>query len=216
MKVMHESKEYKDYFDEVQGYYYDKERKQQPEPIGSRLKKFREMQNFSLKRFAEISGIDETRILKIEEQSIFPDLGTVMKLSKALRVATGLLLGDEAGYSYSIVRNEDRKNIKRFSTGTKEKTQYHYQSLASGINDRHMESFIITLDADSDTADLSTHEGEEFIVVMEGTIKVILGNKEEVLKVGDSIYYFSTIPHAVVNNTKGGNAVIMAVIYVGN
>jgi quercetin dioxygenase-like cupin family protein/DNA-binding transcriptional regulator YiaG len=215
MKVMHESKEYKEYFEDVQGYYQDQEKKEKITPIGKRLKEIREMQKLSLEQFSRISGIDQTKLKEIESQKILPDLGTIVKLSKALSIGTGFLLGQESGYSYSVVRKKDRQKIKRFSTGSSERPNYQYQSLASGIKDKHMETFLVTLTPDAGSDELSSHDGEEFIVVMEGSIKVVLGNKEETLSEGDSIYYLATVPHNVINASKKGNAVIMAVLYTG-
>lgn len=215
MKVMHESKEYKEYFEDIQGYYQDQEKKEEIAPIGKRLKEIREMQKLSMEQFARISGIEQGKLQDIENQKILPDLGTIVKLSKALRIGTSFLLGQESGYSYSVVRKKDRQNIKRFSTGSSERPNYHYQSLASGIKDKHMETFLVTLSPDTGSAELSSHDGEEFIVVMEGSIRVVLGNKEEVLGEGDSIYYIATVPHNVLNASQKGNAVIMAVIYTG-
>jgi transcriptional regulator with XRE-family HTH domain len=215
MKVMHESKEYKEFFDEVQGYYLGQEQKEDITPIGKRLKEIREMQKMSLEHFSSISGIDQKKLRDIEDQKILPDLGTIVKLSKALRIGTSFLLGQDSGYSYSVVRKKERQNIKRFSTGSSERPNYHYQSLASGIKDKHMETFIVTLTPGTGSDELSSHDGEEFIVIMEGSIRVILGNKEETLCEGDSIYYLSTIPHNIVNVSKTDKAVIMAVLYTG-
>ena len=216
MKVMSESKEYKEYFDEVQGYYQDQEKKEDITPIGKRLKELREMQDMSLEQFSKISGIDKDKVKDIEDHRILPDLGTIVKLSKALRIGTSFLLGEKSGYSYSVMRKQDRHNIQRFSTGSTERPNYQYQSLASGIKDRHMETFLVTLTPGTGSAELSNHDGEEFLVVMEGAIRVVLGNKEEMLKEGDSIYYLATIPHNVINASVKDKAVIMAVIYTGN
>jgi mannose-6-phosphate isomerase-like protein (cupin superfamily)/DNA-binding transcriptional regulator YiaG len=216
MKVMSESKEYKEYFDEVQGYYQDEEKKEDITPVGKRLKELREMQDMSLEQFSKISGIDKDKVKDIEDHRILPDLGTIVKLSKALRIGTSFLLGEKSGYSYSVMRKQDRHNIQRFSTGSMDRPNYQYQSLASGIKDRHMETFLVTLTPDTGNAQLSNHDGEEFLVVMEGAIRVVLGNKEEILKEGDSIYYLATIPHNVINASVKDKAVIMAVIYTGN
>jgi len=216
MKIMSESKEYKDFFDEVQGYYQDEEKKGEITPIGKRLKELREMQNMSLEQFSKISGINKDKLKDIEDHRILPDLGTIVKLSKALRIGTSFLLGEKSGYSYSVMRKEDRQNIQRFSTGSTDRPNYQYQSLASGIKDRHMETFLVTLTPDTGNDELSNHDGEEFLVVMEGVIRVVLGNKEEVLKEGDSIYYLATIPHNVINASVKDKAVIMAVIYTGS
>jgi mannose-6-phosphate isomerase-like protein (cupin superfamily)/DNA-binding transcriptional regulator YiaG len=215
MKVMHESAEYKEYLNQIQGFYADSAKKEDEEPVGVRIKKLREMQHLSIEQFSNISGIDSSTLEKIEKQEILPDLGTVVKLSKALRIGTGFLLGEESGYTYSVVRKADRKNITRHSTGKSDRPNYHYQSLARGIVDKHMETFIVTLTTDTDSHELSSHDGEEFLVVMEGSIKVIIGNKEEILEEGDSIYYLASVPHNVRNQSGDSNAVILAVIYTG-
>lgn len=215
MKVMHESREYKEYFEDVQGYYQDQEKKEKIEPIGKRLKEIREMQKLTMEQFARISGIDQAKLGDIESQKVLPDLGTIVKLSKALRIGTSFLLGQESGYSYSVVRKKERKNIKRYSTGSSERPNYHYQSLSSGIRDKHMETFLVTLNPGAGSEELSSHDGEEFIVVMEGNVKVVLGNKEELLEEGDSIYYLASVPHVLVNPMEKGDAVIMAVLYTG-
>ena len=75
-----------------------------------------------------------------------------------------------------------------------------------------MEPFVI--DVEPGTAEvpaLSTHEGEEFIYVLEGHIEINYGQKVYQLEVGDSLYYDSIVPHHV--HATGGSARILAVVY---
>ena len=58
----------------------------------------------------------------------------------------------------------------------------------------------------------STHEGEEFIFVLEDEMEVTLGNHTDILYPGDSIYYDSTIPHRV-QCRKDKETKILAVLY---
>ena len=204
----------KRFLEDIQGYYVDSGEKEESKPLSTRIKELRQIQGFSLQHLAKISGLDPEIVLKIEKQEIFPDLGTVVKLSKALRITTGLLLGEESGYSYSVVKKGDRKKIKRFVSGTKKQTNYEYRSLASGIQDKHMESFIVTLKEKKKTSELSCHDGEEFIMVLKGSIKVALAAKEEVLEEGDTIYYLSSIPHNLTPITP--EAEILAVMYASS
>lgn len=214
MTITYDNQESREYFDNVQGYYQGEEKREDVAPIGRRLAEIRKMQNISLEQFAKISGIPQAKLKEIEEQKILPDLGTIVKLSKALRIGTSFLLGEESGYSYSVVRKKERQKISRISTGSAERPNYQYQSLSHGVKDKHMETFLITLSPGAGSTELSSHDGEEFLVVMEGSIRVILGDKEEILNEGDSIYYHATLPHNVLNAGKD-NAVIMAVIYAG-
>ena len=77
----------------------------------------------------------------------------------------------------------------------------------------HMEPFIVDVEPTEETHfSLSSHEGEEFIYVMEGTIEVCHGKKCHLIKAGDSIYYDSIVPHHV-HGYQGQAAKILAVIY---
>ena len=59
---------------------------------------------------------------------------------------------------------------------------------------------------------LSSHEGEEFIYVMEGTMEISYGQSSYLLNEGDSIYYDSIVPHHV-HAYQGQEAKILAVVY---
>ena len=59
---------------------------------------------------------------------------------------------------------------------------------------------------------LSAHEGEEFIMVMEGIMEISYGKNTYLLEEGDSIYYDSIVPHHV-HAYEGQAAKILAVVY---
>jgi quercetin dioxygenase-like cupin family protein len=61
-----------------------------------------------------------------------------------------------------------------------------------------MEPFYVELLPESaHEKSLSSHEGEEFIVVQSGRVEVIYGTETYALESGDSIYYNSIVPHYV-------------------
>jgi len=76
-----------------------------------------------------------------------------------------------------------------------------------------MEPFVITIEpADTKQLLLSSHEGEEFIYVMEGVVKIIYGKDEYLLNEGDSIYYDSIVEHLVCAGNNQTSK-ILAVVY---
>jgi len=77
-----------------------------------------------------------------------------------------------------------------------------------------MEPFIVTL-VPTDTEEFSTHAGQEFLYVLEGEMKVQVGDRIEFLKPGDAVYYDSDQPHLV---RCAGTTVtkILAVLYTGS
>jgi quercetin dioxygenase-like cupin family protein len=58
-----------------------------------------------------------------------------------------------------------------------------------------MQPLLVTLEPTDAVAKLITHKGQEFNLVLEGTVIVTLGDKEFVMNAGDSIYFNPTIPH---------------------
>jgi quercetin dioxygenase-like cupin family protein len=73
-----------------------------------------------------------------------------------------------------------------------------------------MEPFYIEFEEESDKQ-VSSHEGEEFIIVLTGEVELIYGKKTFSLGQGDSMYYNSVVPHYV--GAKRSKASIYAVIY---
>ncbi len=215
MDVMYESREYREYFEDVQGFYREQEKPEEVIPIAQRIRDLRTRQNLSLEQFSWISDIDVDRLAAIEERRILPDVATIVKISRALRIETGCLLGERSESGYTVVRRKDRMNIARHAAGAAERPNYHYQSLASGVAGRSMEIFLLTLTTGAGSDELSIHDGEEFLLVTEGAVRVTLGDREETLEEGDSIYYRAGIPHNVKNLSGRDKAVIMAVIYPG-
>jgi quercetin dioxygenase-like cupin family protein len=58
-----------------------------------------------------------------------------------------------------------------------------------------MQPLLVTLEPSDEVAKLITHPGQEFNMVLEGTVIVTLGDKDFSLEEGDSIYFNPTIPH---------------------
>ena len=77
-----------------------------------------------------------------------------------------------------------------------------------------MEPFIIDINRTEETGyELSSHEGEEFMYVLEGEILVRYGKEVYHLSEGDTIYYDSIVPHLVLPRTEAG-AKLLAVVYI--
>jgi quercetin dioxygenase-like cupin family protein len=58
-----------------------------------------------------------------------------------------------------------------------------------------MQPFLVTIDPSDKPAALVQHDGEEFNLVLKGSLIVVFGDQEIVLNEGDSIYFNPTYPH---------------------
>lgn len=111
----------------------------------------------------------------------------------------------------SVVRAHARPKISRYGEKRSERYGYDYESLAPEKAHRSMEPFLVTL-APTGIGDLSSHDGQEFIFVLEGEISARVGDQSEVLHPGDAIYYDSNRPHLITCLGKKP-AKILAVLY---
>lgn len=180
------------------------------EQIGDRIRRLREEKGISVSELAHLTGFDEDILRDIEENTISPQLGTIIKLSKALDSALQRLLAGEGQLLYAVTRKDERKRVSRSSSSRGQRSAYAYMSLAPEVKGRHMEALIVELEEVSDE-DRSVHGGEEFIYVLEGTVVFKIGDDGFELAPGDSAYYLSTTPHLL--SAKSGRARILAVIY---
>jgi transcriptional regulator with XRE-family HTH domain len=182
--------------------------------VGEKIKQIRENKGLSLKNVAERSGFSSALLSQIENHLVSPPLGTLIKLSKALDVEIGRFFWDESKAPFTIVRKDERKSVSRVASKEGIKYGYSYESLAFDKKGRHMEPFLVTLEpATIEDRNALSHEGEEFIFVLEGDMEVTLDKYTDVLHPGDCIYYDSTIPHRV-QCCGGKETKILAVIYV--
>lgn len=184
---------------------------------GERITELRKTYSVSRETLAERSGVPLDLITRIEEGGLIPDLAPLLNISRALGVRLGTLLDDHEELGPVVTRSGEAAEAPRFYTGLSEANPKPghegmiFKALAADKNSRHMEPFIIDIEASTDQKK-STHEGEEFIYIMAGSLAVEYGADKHVLNAGDSIYYDSIVPHRV-HSADDKPVRILAVLY---
>ena len=189
-----------DYFEDLTG-SIDNGKKGDIEDVGMRIKMLREKKGISIADLSNLTGYDQEQLKDIESGKIKPQLGTVMKLSRALDSALGRLVSGVGTQLYSITRKDERKKISRSTSNKGEKNIYSYMSLAPEVQGRHMEALIVQLE-ENPVKEISVHNGEEFIYVLDGTAALTIGDENYELYPGDSVYYLSTTPPSDYGKTR--------------
>jgi len=184
---------------------------------GERIVEIRKTYSISREDLSDRSGVSVELIAKIEDDGHIPDLAPLIKISRGLGVRLGTLLDDHEQLGPVIYRAGKSDSSSRFKTGLPEGVSsggdhgMSFNALAADKNGRHMEPFIVSIEADANQ-EKSTHEGEEFIYVLDGNLTLEYGMNKDTLKTGDSVYYDSVVPHKVYS--ADSNPVrILAVIY---
>jgi transcriptional regulator with XRE-family HTH domain len=108
--------------------------------VGDRILRIRKEKDLSLDEISKMTGFDVEFLSKIENKELQPQLGTVIKLSKALDSAFGRLVSGIGEKLYSITRKNERRTISRSTSKKGQKQIYTYKSLAPDVKGRHMEA----------------------------------------------------------------------------
>ncbi len=183
--------------------------------IGAKIRQLRESREMTQQQLANASENSVELLEHIENGDVVPSLTPLIKIAKALDVRIGTFMDDVQQRGPVIVEQGQTEKVIYFS-GQKDQTKesaMEFYSLASGKCDRHMEPFLIDVDIHDDAEfKLESHEGEEFIYVVEGEIEIVYGSEKYTVSKGDTIYYDSVVPHHL--HAYGEKpAKILAVIY---
>jgi len=177
--------------------------------IGKRIQTYREKLAMTVEDLSERTNLPVGLINDFEGGRVSPAIGLMVKLSRALGQRVGTFLDDQIARDPVITRSAEKEEgiapHKEISKG-----QYNYYSLGTGKADRHMEPFFVII-SPTDERTKSSHEGEEFVVVVSGEVELLYGKDSYLLREGDTMYYNSLVPHCL--SAVGGDAKIYAVIY---
>ena len=171
--------------------------------VARRIRDLREATGYSQEELARLTGVsaDDYRVLEAGETDF--TFTFIYKCAKACGVeVTDILEGTSATLtSFAITRRgEGLKIVKKHG--------YVYNNLAPKFKDKLAEPFLVKFPYREEEQNvpikLSSHNGQEFDVIVKGSLKVQVGGHVEVLNEGDSIFYNSLIPHGMIAVSEGG------------
>lgn len=186
-----------------------RDRMSSPEKLGTRIRTYRERLGLTPEDLAKNAGLDLVLLKNIEDNKSYPAIGVLVKLSRALGQRLGTFMDDQFIEDPLIVRADARKEETMGPRGAGP-DHAHYFALGKGKTDRHMDPFYIEFNGAGEKP-LSSHEGEEFIIVLTGKIELIYGKQTFTLGPGDSMYYNSVVPHHVGSATDGPASIYASV-----
>jgi len=187
--------------------------------IGNKIKQLREERNIPAGEVASASNIDTNKLQHIEDGKSNPSMSTLVKIARRLGVRPGTILdGSEEANPVVTTAKDGGVALSHANNLGEERSNMSFISLAQNKKDRNMEPYIITVSytvaaAPAGKGEASSHEGEEFLYVLEGEVEIRYGNKTYSLGEGDSIYYDSVVPHVVSSAAPNTTAKVLAVTY---
>jgi DNA-binding transcriptional MerR regulator/mannose-6-phosphate isomerase-like protein (cupin superfamily) len=153
--------------------------------IGSHLRRLRAQRGLSLAQVARAVSISVGFLSALERSQMSGSVGTLRKLARFYK--TNILdFFDATGPSSRQVQPGQRKVLEA-GPGVR------MELLAWG--NTVMEPHLFRVAPEAGSGDSYTHEGEEFLYVLQGELTITLEKEAYRLRAGDSFYFESATPH---------------------
>lgn len=160
--------------------------------LGEIMKEKRKECGLTLKALAEKTGFSISFLSQLERGKSSATLQSLKAISKALDVSPGIFFEGER-------KGEGRQN--KLDQLANEEQAFTYEDLAKGMNRPVFTPLRIRLRPGDDGGDLFTHEGQEFLFVLEGVLTVKIEEEIYELRPHESMMFDTSRPHYWYNYT---------------
>ena len=182
--------------------------------MAARIREMREIMGWSTAEMAEKTEVTEAEYLEYENAEADLPFTFIHKCALAFEIdLTDLLEGRTAARlsSYTLTRKGQGQVTAR-------EKGIDIANLAPKFRNKIAEPYWVKYEYSEAQQNipihLTKHSGQEFDIVISGSLKVQVGSHIEVLTEGDSIYYNSSTPHGMIA-VGGSDCVFVAVVLPG-
>jgi transcriptional regulator with XRE-family HTH domain len=166
--------------------------------LGGKVANARAERGWSLQQLADRAGLSPAAIHKVEKSGMTPTIASLMKIAAALGKSV----------SFFIDESEPLRPVTHIKAGERQRLYTSKAGLTlENVSGRYGPFFVAgaeaTVDpgADSGPAPM-VHPGEELVVLLEGTLRFVVGGDTYDLVEGDSLHFRTTLPHSWGNPSE--------------
>ncbi len=178
--------------------------------MAQRIKDLRELLDISVEEMAKKTDTTPEEYAECEEGKSDLNFTFIYRCANAFKVnVTDIIEGASPKLlSYTVTRTGAGQKISQAHGMT-------YYNLAYAFQNRIAEPLYVKSiydpDAENRPIEVTSHEGQECDIVIEGHLLVQIGDHKEILGPGDSVYYDSSTPHGMIA-TNGRDCIFYAIV----
>ena len=163
--------------------------------MGQKIRQLRMDNRLTLEEAAERAGCTPGFLSQVERNQAVPSITMLYAIAQALGVQVTHFFPRTASGAKVVRANE--REMFRF-----EGSSIAYSLLSTSFPDRKLETLLVQMDPVDGTLpfdEFRSHPGEEFTYVLQGTLRLRIGDTVHYLDPGDSIHFKSTARHRMEN-----------------
>ena len=170
----------------------------EPLDLGRRVRELRKAKGWTLEQAASQAGLARSTLSKIENGQMSPTYDALKKLAQGMAISVPQLFTPA-----QVPQVSGRIAVTKSGEGQAHATTtYEHELLAGGLTKKQMLPYRATIRARAmeDFDGWVRHEGEEFLYVLTGIVRLYTEFYEAVdLRRGDSAYYDGSMGHNVIS-----------------
>jgi transcriptional regulator with XRE-family HTH domain len=176
--------------------------------IGVRIRKLRLQQGRTIQEIADICHFSKGLLSKIETGKVVPAIATLSKIADSLGVKISALMEEDNTFNVAVTPNMLASSQAFIATSK----GYAMVGLAPHFLNKKMQPLLICSEKKSVKPHSVSHQGEEFIYVLRGSVKIHVGTTEYILNQDESVYFECENEHGVLPLT---DVVMYLDIFIG-
>ena len=169
--------------------------------IGSKLKELRIAKNLTQEELADRAELSKSFISQIERELTSPSISTLTDVLQCLGTSLHEFFKDD-GDEQIVFHKEDY--FEKIDTDLKNKTEWIIPNAQKNM----MEPIRLTLEPGGSTYLDIPHEGEEFGYVLQGSIRLHIGQRVITAKTGEAFYFTPHSKHYITAHKTTGARLI--------
>ena len=166
-----------------------------PPAFGHRIRDLRRKANLTLQALADGAGISVGFLSQVERDKATPSLGTLAGIAATLGVDVDVFIATPKPAD-CVSREGERSRYALAPSAPS------YEQVSAELPSGMMSSHIVHIPVGYES-EVVSHEGEELVFVLDGTVRHSLGDAQFVLRPGDSMHFMGETSHAFANIGNG-------------
>ena len=171
------------------------------EHIGSKLRELRKVRSLSLKKLSALTGCAPSYLSMVENGKIDPGISRLKRIAEGLDV-TIIDLFQEKSTGKVVIRRHERIQAEFKSSKTR------IEILVPPIPEKQIDARLAYIAPGGSSDGYYRHPGEEFGLVLKGSLEITIGGGVYHLAEQDSFYFSSTQNHRFENVSKEETVVL--------
>lgn len=162
--------------------------------IGSKIKRIRKSQGLTLAELSGKAGVSASFLSQIENGKQIPTIVTLKKIADALETPVKELFNIQTEAPEYVRKCDDQ------ALGGLQKIYKQINVLSGKFDGRVIDCFNLVMAPQLEQVEEHSHDGEEFYLVLNGTLTIEIEGKEYTVNKDESIHFPSIRSHRLMNH----------------